>query len=67
VKLRVSAGHAEREEFARYSKRIVLPVRVDPSKGTAKFRNGIVVVKLPRYHEGRSVQIDAGTRAKRLR
>lgn len=67
VKLRVSTGQVERREFARYSKRIVLPVRVDPDKGTAKFRNGIVVVKLPRHHEGKSVQIDAGSRAKRLR
>ncbi|MGD0638330.1 MAG: Hsp20/alpha crystallin family protein [Nitrososphaerales archaeon] len=66
VKLRVPGGHIERKEFARYSKRIVLPVRVDPDKGTAKFRNGIVVVKLPRQHEGKSVQIEADS-AKRLR
>jgi len=67
VKLRVPGGHIERKEFARYSKRIVLPVRVDPDKGTAKFRNGIVVVKLPRQHEGKSVQIEADSKAKRLR
>ena len=66
VKLRVPGGHIERKEFARYSKKIVLPVRVDPDKGTAKFRNGIVVVKLPRQHEGKSVQIEADS-AKRLR
>ena len=66
VKLRVPGGHIERKEFARYSKRVVLPVRVDPGKGTAKFRNGIVVVKLPRQHEGKSVQIEADS-AKRLR
>src|SRR5208283_3686997 len=67
VKLRVPGGHIEREEFARYSKRVILPVRVDPDKGTAKFRNGIVVVKLPRQHEGKPVQIEADSKTKRLR
>ena len=67
VKLRVPGGHIARQEFTRYSKRVVLPVRVDPDKGTAKFRNGMVVVKLPRQHEGKSVQIEADSKVKRLR
>ena len=67
VRLRVSSGRHEQEEFVRYSKKVMLPVRVDPEKGSARFRNGIVVVKLPRHHEGKPVQIDADSKRKRLR
>jgi HSP20 family protein len=51
-------------EVIKYSKRIDLPVAVDPDKGTAKFRNGIVVVKLPRVHKGKPVKVSGG-RSKR--
>jgi len=67
VKMRVSRIRHAQEEFARYSKKILLPVRVDPSKGSARFRNGIMVVKLPRFREGKSVRIDTGSKAKRSR
>jgi len=67
VRLRVSTGRHEQEEFLRYSKKILLPVRVDPAKGSAKYRNGMVVVKIPRLREGRSIQIDADPKVKRLR
>jgi HSP20 family molecular chaperone IbpA len=67
VKLRVSSGSHRQEEFVKYSKQVLLPVRVDPSRGTAKFRNGIVVVKLPRHREGKPVRIDARPTAKRTR
>ena len=66
VKLRVSSGRHEQEEFVRYSKKVLLPVRVDPERGSAKFRNGMVVVKLPRLREGKSVRIDADPDLKRL-
>jgi HSP20 family protein len=64
VKLRVSSG-GRGEEFVKYSKKVLLPVKVDPSRGSAKFRNGIVVVKLPRRREGKSVRIDAQTTAEK--
>lgn len=60
VKLRVPSGHYEQREFFRYSKKMILPVRVDPGRGSARFRNGIVVVKLPRHREGKPVRIEAG-------
>lgn len=47
-------------EYVRYSNRISLPVAVDPDQGTAKFKNGIVVVKLPRRHRGKPVKISGG-------
>ncbi|MDA4112946.1 MAG: Hsp20/alpha crystallin family protein [Thaumarchaeota archaeon] len=67
VKMRVSRIRDVQEEFAKYSKKVLLPVRVDPSKGSAKFRNGIMVVKLPRFREGKSVRIETGSKAKRSR
>jgi HSP20 family protein len=66
VRFRVSSGGGEGEEFARYSRKVLLPVRVDPDKATARFRNGIVTVKLPRRREGRSVRIDADEDVERL-
>jgi HSP20 family protein len=44
-------------EYIRYSRRIQLPVAVDPDKGTAKFKNGIIVIKLPRRDQGKTVKI----------
>jgi HSP20 family protein len=67
VKMRVSRIRDAQEEFVKYSKKILLPVRVDPSKGSARFRNGIMVVKLPRFREGKSVRIETGSKAKRSR
>jgi HSP20 family protein len=67
VKLKVSDVNQTRVDFERYSKKIRLPLRVDPNKGTAKFRNGLVVVKLPLIRdEGKVVKIGAGGRAKRI-
>jgi HSP20 family protein len=67
VKMRVSRIPHAQEEFVRYSKKILLPVRVDPTKGSARFRNGIMVVKLPRFRGGKSVRIDTGSKVKRSR
>lgn len=67
VRLRVSRGRREGEEFVRYSRKVLLPVRVDPDKGKAKFRNCIVVVTLPRVHAGKLVRIEAGSSTKRSR
>lgn len=57
VMLRVRSGHHQQKEFVRYSRKVLLPVKVIPEKGEAKFRNGIAVVKLPRRREGRLVPI----------
>jgi HSP20 family protein len=67
VKMRVSSGRHERQEFVKYSKKVLLPVMVEPEKGSAKFKNGIVVVKLPRRREGRSVKLGADPAPRRLR
>jgi HSP20 family protein len=67
VKMRVSRIRDAQEEFVKYSKKILLPVRVDPSKGSARFRNGIMVVKLPRFRGGKSVRIETGSKPKRSR
>lgn len=67
VRLRVASGQRDQREFVRYSRKVLLPVRVDPDGGSAKFRNGIAVVKLPRRREGKRVRIDADPSVKRLR
>ncbi len=55
--LRVGGLHHAPVEFARYSRKISLPVRVDPSKASARFANGILLVRLPRVHAGKVVRI----------
>ena len=67
VRLSVSRGRRETREFLRYSRKVLLPVRVDPDKGSARFRNGIVVVKLPRLREGRPIPIGAARAVPRTR
>ncbi len=67
VKMSVSRGRLEQREFFRYSRKILLPVKVDPDKGSARFRNGIAVVKLPRLREGRRIPIGAAPGTKRTR
>lgn len=51
---------ASRVEETRYSERVGLPVPVDPDRGTAKFNNGMLVVKLPRVQKGRTVKVTSG-------
>jgi len=44
------------EGHVRYSKEVTLPVKVVPEKGTARFKNGMIIVKLPRRQERRSLK-----------
>jgi len=55
--LRASGASKKPTTFVRYSKRIRLPVRVDPNKASAKYRNGMVVVKLPILRTGKAIKI----------
>jgi len=66
VRMRVSSRNPEQKEFVRYSRKIVLPVKVDPEKGNARFRNGLLLVRLPRRSEGRPVKIGTGPAMRRL-
>jgi HSP20 family molecular chaperone IbpA len=54
----VGKGRSSRSvEYVKYSERVALPVLVDPDRGSAKFRNGIIVVKVPRLRSGRQLKI----------
>ncbi len=57
VSMRVSAGRSGIARFERYTKKVLLPVKVDPDKGTARYKNGMVVVKLPVLRGGKAVKI----------
>jgi len=57
VALRVSGATSRTTRFERYSKKIMLPIRVDPNRASARHRNGIVVLKLPIMRTGRAVKI----------
>jgi HSP20 family molecular chaperone IbpA len=41
----------------RYSREIRLPVRVDPSKASARYRNGMLAIRLPIVRSGRTIKI----------
>ncbi len=51
------AGRARSVEYVKYSERVALPVLVDPDRGSARFRNGIIVVKVPRLRSGRQLKV----------
>jgi len=57
VTLTVSGNKNRPALFERYTKKILLTVRVDPNKCTARYRNGMVVVKLPILRAGKAVKI----------
>ncbi len=60
VALRVSGAGARATRFERYSKKVRLPVRVVPEKATAKYKNGVIVVKLPILRTGKAIKIADG-------
>jgi HSP20 family protein len=60
VARKVSGMSSTTTRVERYSKKIRLPVRVDPNRATAKFKNGIVVVKLPILRGGKAIKIVDG-------
>jgi len=57
VALRVSGTSSRTTRFERYSKKIRLPVPVDPNRASARYRNGMVVVKLPILRTGKAIKI----------
>lgn len=57
VMLRVGGSSQKRIEFERFSKRIKLSRHVDPNRASAKFRKGILTIRLPVKEEGRAVDI----------
>jgi HSP20 family protein len=51
-------------EYSRYSESIRLPVLVDPDGGSATFKNGMIVVKLPRRDRGKVVKISGDSKSR---
>lgn len=49
--------HESSVEFVKYSEKVELPVQVDPDGATARFRNGIVVVGLPRAKPPKKIRV----------
>ena len=58
VTLKVGGPFQRHVEFEKFSKKIRLPVKVEPGKGEAHFRNGMLTISFPVAHRGRSLQID---------
>lgn len=57
VSIRVGGPFQRDFEFERYSKKIRLPVKVDPTIARARFRNGILTIRYPISRAGKSVEI----------
>lgn len=49
-------------EFVKYSEIVQLPVPVNPDGAKANFKNGIVVVKLPRVQTGKRIKVSGARR-----
>ena len=54
-KLTGTGGKVSRVE--RFSREIRMPVRVDPRKASARYKNGMLVIKLPIVRAGRTIKI----------
>lgn len=49
-------------EFVSYSESVRLPVPVNPDGAKANFKNGIIVVKLPRVQAGKRIKVSGARR-----
>jgi HSP20 family protein len=57
VSLQVGGPFQRRMEFEQYSKKIRLPVKVDPNRAKAEFANGMLTITYPVLRKGGSVRI----------
>jgi HSP20 family protein len=56
------AGHHESSvEFVKYSEKVQVPVPIDPDRATARFKNGIIVVRLPRVKPPKRIKVSVRT------
>jgi len=58
VTLRVGGAVQKHLEFQRYSKKIRLPVKVEPTKAKARFRKGMLIVRFPVAKMGNRLEIE---------
>jgi HSP20 family protein len=57
VTMKVGGSVQRHFQFEKYSKKIRLPVRVNPDDARATFRNGLLVVRYGTAHKGNPVKI----------
>jgi HSP20 family molecular chaperone IbpA len=58
VMLKVGGAVQRRLEFQKYSKKIRLPVKVEPTKAKARFRRGLLVIRFPIAKAGNKLEIE---------
>jgi HSP20 family protein len=58
VSIMIGGPVQRRTEFEKYLKKIKLPVKVDPEKATAAFRNGVLTVRFPISGKGKQIKIE---------
>lgn len=56
-----AVAHRSEREFGRFSRSVQLPYEVDSSKVTARYRNGVLTVTLPRSEVSKPKQIAVTT------
>ncbi len=57
VKLKVGGPFQRQVEFERYTKKIKLPVKVDPNRAEARFSEGMLIIVFPVAQKGRLVRV----------
>jgi len=57
VRLKVGGPYQRQVEFERYTKKIKLPVKVDPNRAKARFGEGMLTISFPVAQEGTSVTV----------
>jgi HSP20 family protein len=50
--------HRQERSFSQFARTLDLPVRVNPDKVEAEFKNGVLTVKLPKGDEARARRIE---------
>jgi len=57
ISMKLGGSMQRHFQFEKYSKKIALPVRVDPKDASAAFRNGLLIVTYNTRHEGNIVKV----------
>lgn len=57
VSIMIGGPIQRKAEFESYVKKIKLPLKVDPEKATATFRNGVLTVRFPISRRGKQIKV----------
>ena len=58
ISLMVGGSLQKTVHFEKYAKKVRLPVRIEPDKGTAKVSRGMLTIRFPLTHNGMGLKVE---------